>query len=183
VRGQTAKGIIESVTKDVQRFAAGAPQSDDITLLALSYIGLGPPDKRMLSVSLKNDLAELQRLNDMVTEFSEQQGLPPELVYRVNLVLEEIVTNVISHAYDDNLEHQITVRLSWENPWIDLKIEDDGRFFNPLEAPSPDTAEPLVERHIGGLGIHLVRQMMDDLAYRRENGRNFLRLKSKVRET
>ncbi len=101
VQGRSSKEIIEKITKDVQGFANGAPQSDDITLLVLGYAGIGQTDQRKLSLSLKNDLAELQRLNDLVTEFSEHQGLPAELVYRVNLALEEIVTNVISYGYDD----------------------------------------------------------------------------------
>jgi len=184
VKGRSSKEVIERITKDVQHFAAGAPQSDDITLLVLGYAGgIGPTEQRELSLLLKNDLAELQRLNQLVTEFSEQRGIPPELAYRINLVLEETVTNVISYGYDDRLEHEISVRLSWLNPWIEIEIEDDGRPFNPLEAPSPDMEKPLVERQIGGLGIHLVRKMMDELEYRRANGKNFLRLKSKVRET
>jgi phosphoserine phosphatase RsbU/P len=183
VKGQSSKEVIEKITKDVQTFAAGAPQSDDITLLVLGYIGLGQTNQRKLSISVKNDLAELQRLNELVTEFSEQQGLPAELVYRVNLVLEEIVTNIVSYGYDDSLEHEISVRLSWLKPWIEVEIEDDGRPFNPLDAPSPDMEKPLGERQIGGLGIHLVRKMMDDLAYRRESDKNCLHLKTTIRET
>ena len=183
VQGQHSKKIIEKVTQDVQRFADGAPQSDDITLLVLGYIGPDQADERYLTISLKNDLAELPSLSEAATEFSERQGLPIELVNRVNLVLEEIVTNVISYGYDDSLEHEIAVRLSWNKPWIEIEIEDDGRPFNPLEAPPPEMEKPLVERQIGGLGIHLVRNMMDDLEYRRENGKNCLRLKSNIGET
>jgi anti-sigma regulatory factor (Ser/Thr protein kinase) len=118
----------------------------------------------------------------MVTEFAEQHDLAPELVYRVNLVLEEIITNVISYGYEDSSEHEISVRLSWKDPRIEIEIKDDGRPFNPLEAPPPDMGKPLVERQIGGLGIHLVRKMMDESEYRRESDKNFLVLKTKIRE-
>jgi sigma-B regulation protein RsbU (phosphoserine phosphatase) len=183
VNSLSSKEVIERVVKEVQRFSTGAPQSDDITMLVLGYVGLGLTDERTLSVLVKNDLAELQRLNQVVTEFAEHQNLAPELVYRVNLVLEEIITNVISYGYEDSSEHEISVRLSWEDPRIDIEIKDDGRPFNPLEAPQPDIGKPLIERQIGGLGIHLVRKMMDDLEYRRESDKNFLILKTKVRET
>jgi sigma-B regulation protein RsbU (phosphoserine phosphatase) len=183
VNGLSSKEVIERVVEEVQRFSTGAPQSDDITLLVLSYLGPKEGDPHILSVQLRNDLSELERLNRAVAEFAEQHGLASELVYRVNLVLEEIITNVISYGYEDSSEHEIFVRLSWKDPRIEIEIKDDGRPFNPLEAPQPDIGKPLVERQIGGLGIHLVRKMMDDLEYRRESDKNFLVLKTKVRET
>jgi anti-sigma regulatory factor (Ser/Thr protein kinase) len=136
-----------------------------------------------LSVQLKNNLSELQRLNQIVTEFAERHGLASELVFRLNLVLEEIITNVISYGYQDGLEHEISVRLSWQDPDMKVEVEDDGRPFNPLEAPPPDIGKPLAEREVGGLGIHLVRKMMDELEYRRQNDKNLLILKTKNRKT
>jgi anti-sigma regulatory factor (Ser/Thr protein kinase) len=102
-------------------------------------------------------------------------------VFRLTLVLEEIITNVISYGYDDGLEHQISVRLSLKDPNMKVEVEDDGRSFNPLEAPPPDMGKPLTEMQVGGLGIHLVREMMDELEYRRENHKNLLLLKMKIR--
>ena len=183
VSGQSSKAIIESVVKEVQGFSTGADQSDDITLLVLGYTGPMESDPRTLSIKLRNDLLELQRLNQAVTEFTEQQSLASELVFRVNLVLEEIITNVISYAYADESEHEIFVRLSWKEPDMKIQVEDDGRPFDPLKAPPPEIAKPLDERQVGGLGIHLVRQMMDEVEYRRENGKNRLILKTKIRET
>jgi anti-sigma regulatory factor (Ser/Thr protein kinase) len=98
-------------------------------------------------------------------------------------VLEEIITNVISYGYKDGLGHEISVRLSWKDPNIKVEVEDDGRPFNPLEAPPPDMVKPLAERNVGGLGIHLVREMMDELEYRRESDKNILVLRTKIRET
>jgi sigma-B regulation protein RsbU (phosphoserine phosphatase) len=179
----TSKGVVEEVVKEVQRFCAGAPQSDDMTLLALGYMGTTEAERRSVTVQLRNDLSEVQRLNQIVTEFAAQHDLPPELVFRVNLVLEEIITNVISYGYEDGLEHEIVVRLSWQDPGIEMEVQDEGRAFNPLEAPQPEMGRPLVERRVGGLGIHLVRKMMDDLDYRREGGKNRLVLKTRARET
>ena len=183
VNGQSSEEVIKRVVKDVHHFSAGAPQSDDITLLVLGYTGPKEAHERSLFALLRNDLAELQRLNQLVTDFAEHHSLPSELVFRVTLVLEEIITNVISYGYEDEMEHEISVRLSWEDPDMKIEVEDDGRPFNPLEAPPPDMVKPLAERPVGGLGIHLVREMMDKLEYRRENDKNLLVLKTRVRET
>jgi anti-sigma regulatory factor (Ser/Thr protein kinase) len=179
VNGLSSKAVIERVVKEVHGFSKGAPQSDDITLLVLGYVGLKETDEGTLSVLLKNDLSELQRMNQIVTEFAERHGLASELVFRLTLVLEEVVTNVISYGYEDSSEHEISLRLSWKDPHIEIEIKDDGRPFNPLEAPPPDMGKPLAEKQVGGLGIHLVREMMDELEYRRENDKNLLILKGK----
>lgn len=183
VNGQSSEEVIKRVVKDVHHFSAGAPQSDDITLLVLGYTGPKEAHERSLFALLRNDLAELQWLNQLVSDFAEHHGLPSELVFRLTLVLEEIITNVISYGYEDAMEHEISVRLSWEDPDMKIEVEDDGRPFNPLEAPPPDMVKPLAERPVGGLGIHLVREMMDKLEYRRENDKNLLVLKTRVRET
>lgn len=179
VNGLSSKEAIERVVKEVQHFSSGAPQSDDITLLALGYVGPKKTDEGTLSVQLKNDLSELQRMNQIVTEFGERHGLASELVFRLTLVLEEIITNVISYGYEDGSEHEISVRLFWHDPNMRIEVEDDARPFNPLKAPPPDMGKPLAERKVGGLGIHLVREMMDELEYRRENDKNLLILKTK----
>jgi sigma-B regulation protein RsbU (phosphoserine phosphatase) len=181
MNGLSSKEVIAKVVKEVQRFSAGAPQSDDITMLVLDYVGPKETAEGTLSVLLRNDLSELQRLNQIVTEFAERHCLASELVFRLTLVLEEIITNVISYGYDDGLEHQISVRLSLKDPNMKVEVEDDGRSFNPLEAPPPDMGKPLTEMQVGGLGIHLVREMMDELEYRRENHKNLLLLKTKIR--
>jgi sigma-B regulation protein RsbU (phosphoserine phosphatase) len=183
VNGLNSKAVIEKVVKEVQRYSTGVPQSDDITLLVLGYMGPNGIDQHTLSVMLKNDLSELQRLNQIVTEFADRHGLASELVSRLTLVLEEIITNVISYGYDDGLQHEILVRLSWKDPNMKVEVEDDGRPFNPLKAPPPDMGKPLTEMKVGGLGIHFVREKMDELEYRRENDRNLLILKTKIRET
>jgi len=177
----SSRAVVEEVISDVRRFSAGAPQADDMTLLVLGYMGPREPEQSTVSVQLTNDPSEVQRLSDIVTDFAAQHNVPAELLLRVNLVLEEIITNVISYGYDDDLEHEISVRLSWQDPRIELEIKDDGRPFNPLEAPEPQADTPLLERPVGGWGIHLIRKMMDHLGYRREGDKNCLVLQSQTR--
>ncbi|HXW06422.1 MAG TPA: ATP-binding protein [Vicinamibacterales bacterium] len=99
----------------------------------------------------------------------------------MNLALDEVVTNVIRYAHeDDGRQHPIVVRLALEGDVLTAQVEDDGRAFNPLEAPTPDTGAGIDQRPVGGLGLHLVRSVMSSVEYRREDGRNVLTLKRKV---
>jgi anti-sigma regulatory factor (Ser/Thr protein kinase) len=133
-----------------------------------------------LSVTLNNRLSELDRLSRIVATFGESHRLSDKVLHAVNLALDEIVTNIISYGYDDQADHQIVLRLSLQAEELTAEVEDDGRPFNPLEAPEPDLNQPLEERAVGGLGIHLIRNMMDRMEYRRQDGKNLLVLKKRV---
>ncbi len=136
-----------------------------------------------LEIKLSNKLSELDGFNQALAEFGRQHGLPDKVMHDLNLALEEILTNIISYGYTDKLEHDIKVRLRVEPGEIGIEVEDDGQPFNPLEAPEADTTKPLEERAIGGLGIHLVRKLMDGLEYKRQGDRNFLTVKKKTQES
>ena len=127
-----------------------------------------------LSVTARNDLAELARVSRLLEEFAARHAVPPPVVFDVSLALDEMLTNVISYGYDDDGTHDIAVRVTLHANELVLEVEDDGRPFNPLEVPPPALHQPLRERPIGGLGIYLARQVMDDVAYRREGGKNLL---------
>jgi serine/threonine-protein kinase RsbW len=133
-----------------------------------------------LSLNLINDLREIERVANEVNAWWEQHALPDELNYQIDLVLDEMVSNVIRHGLKDSNEHRILVNLSCDGDELTVEIEDDGVAFNPIEAPVPDTTKPIEERRIGGLGIHLVRQIMDNLSYQRRDGKNFLVMKKKL---
>ena len=90
------------------------------------------------------------------------------------------MTNVIAYAYDDKADHRITLRLSLRTGELAAEVEDDGRPFNPLDAPPPDLTQPLEDRPIGGLGVHFLRTLMDGVEYRREQGRNRLVMKKNL---
>jgi sigma-B regulation protein RsbU (phosphoserine phosphatase) len=182
-RDSSPRQIIGDLVSDVRHFAGGAPQSDDITVLALLYFGTTEKMMEELEVKLNNKVSELERLNHTLTEFGRRHGLTPKVVHDLNLALEEILTNIISYGYTDNREHEIKVRLSVQPGEVKAEVEDDGQPFNPLEAPEADTAQSLEERTIGGLGIHLVRKLMDDLEYKRQGDRNLLTIKKKTQKS
>ena len=133
-----------------------------------------------LTVHLANRLEEIERLAGVIEAFCAQHQLPDAIAFAFNLSLDEVVTNIISYAFTDVQEHAIDVRLRLDAGVLHAEVSDDGRPFNPIEVPAPDLDAPIEERRIGGLGIHIVREMMDTLGYAREGGRNVLRLSKRV---
>ena len=133
-----------------------------------------------MSVTLVNERSEVERLSGLVEAFCETQGLRPDSIFSVNLALDEVVTNIIRYAHDDGRRHPIVVGLTIEEDVLTAQVEDDGRAFNPLDAPPPDLDASMDDRPIGGLGIHLVRSVMTSVEYRRADGRNILTMTKKL---
>ncbi|MHB8520987.1 MAG: ATP-binding protein [Limisphaerales bacterium] len=133
------------------------------------------------AVILKNDLSELGRLAEVTEQFGAEHHWPAKATYAVNLSLDEAVTNVISYGYDDAAEHLIQIRFSFEDRQLTVAIEDDGRPFNPLDQAGPDLSKPLEQREPGGLGVFLVRKMMDHVEYHRRADRNVLIMKKRIK--
>ena len=125
-------------------------------------------------ITIKNDLIEIERLAGCVRNFGRENRLPEDLVWEIRLVLEEIVTNIISYGYEDRADHAIDVDIVTSEQDITLRIRDDARPFNPLEQPVPDLETPIEDRGIGGMGIHIVREIMDEIDYKREENGNLL---------
>ena len=130
-----------------------------------------------MEIRLRNDLSELERVSQHLKDFAAHQGLDPRVLHDLDLALEEVLANIISYGYGDDRGHHIVVSLEVRSGEVRVEVEDDGRPFNPLEAPEVDTTTPPDERPLGGLGIHLVRQLMDGLEYRRQGDRNRLTLR------
>ncbi len=128
-----------------------------------------------LSFELKNDLAEIEQLAATLERFCEAHRIRLDIVNIVNLALEEIVTNIISYGYGgEGGGHRIRIDLAHDGQRLTALVEDSAKAFDPLQKASPDTNAPLEERGVGGLGIHLVKTLMDEVRYSREDGRNVL---------
>jgi serine/threonine-protein kinase RsbW len=129
---------------------------------------------KTLSLTIRNEFPQLELLVASVNQFAEEQEIAPDQAYKLNLALEEMVSNIIKYGYDDSGVHDIHVAVTIDNDRIHLRLEDDGHEFNPLSLPAPDTQKPLAQREVGGLGIHLVRNMCDEVRYSRMEERNIL---------
>ena len=130
------------------------------------------------SFTIETDPGQLERITAEVEKIGEQEDWPPELVFRVNLALEELGLNIINYGHDEGL-HEIEFTVTSQAETVTIEISDDGRPFDPLnDAPKPDVSASIEDRPIGGLGVHLARTMMDELRYQRVRGRNRITLVS-----
>ena len=130
-----------------------------------------------VETTIKNSIGEIARVVALVEELAELLQLPASTIWPLNVALDEILSNIISYGHGDGLEHEICIRVSLEHGLMVAEVEDDGQAFDPLAAPTPDIDVPLEERGVGGLGIHIVRNLMDEVTYMRIAGRNRLTLK------
>jgi serine/threonine-protein kinase RsbW len=133
-------------------------------------------------ISILNDLKELERLNSFLEETAEEWDLSDDLLFQLNLVTEEVVSNIILYGYKDKqIADYILLELTLLDGKLKICIKDHAIEFNPLKVPPPDDLDkPLDERKIGGLGVYFIRQMMDHVEYQREQDCNILVLTKKI---
>ena len=125
------------------------------------------------SIELRNDLCELPRMSTWLQQASRLLALPDVVASELDVCANEAVTNIINYAYDDAASHRIKVRLTQISDQVDLEVEDDGKPFNPLEYP-PQKPTTLALAPLGGRGILLIRGLMSECRYRRQEGKNIL---------
>ncbi len=167
--------VVEEMQADVVRFVDGAQQSDDLTMLAIRY--------QQDAIIMRNDIQQIPTL----AEWIDSLGIPSELNMPVNLALEEAVSNVMLYAYPDVKNGQVLVEfvrsctdINKPQEQIVFIISDGGTPFDPTQQPPADISLSLEDRAIGGLGIHLVLQLMDEVLYERVDEKNVLTLIKRI---
>lgn len=167
--------VVEEMKADVTRFVDGAQQSDDLTMLAIRY--------QQDAIIMRNDIQQIPTLAEWIDSLS----IPEELNMPVNLALEEAVSNVMLYAYPEVKNGQVLVEFvrsqiagEQAHEQIIFTITDSGVPFDPTQQPPADTSLSVEERAIGGLGIHLVMQLMDEVKYERVEDKNVLTLIKKI---
>ena len=129
------------------------------------------------SLLIANELDELQKINAAIEELAEEENWSPDVTFQIGLAVEELGVNIVNYGHDDDKAHEIAIVISSDDEAITFEIEDDGHAFNPLsDAPAPDLDAEVEDRTVGGLGIHLVRTMMDEVHYQRQQNKNCLTL-------
>lgn len=136
-----------------------------------------------IRIVLRNDLSEIAKLHQELESFGQKCSLSSKTLFELNLILEEVLANVISYAYGDNQLHEIVVRADLRDSELVIEVEDDGRPFNPLQIPLPDLDRPLEQRNVGGLGLHLVRELTSSIEYTRREEKNHLVMRKKTEKT
>ena len=131
---------------------------------------------------LKNDLSELKALHQHLNDWGKAIRLKANSISRITICLDELFTNIVSYGFEDELEHIIEFTLNVDNSLVMIDIEDDGIPFNPLEKVDPDFPENVESAKIGGLGIHIIRSLMDNVCYERKQANNKLTMKKYIQE-
>lgn len=132
------------------------------------------------SIILANDISEITRLYEFIEEIGNDFSLSPDIVFNLNLVLEEAVVNVINYAYPKEEHQYIYLSATMKDGSIVLVLTDTGKEFDPTAVPEADITLSADERQIGGLGIFLIRQIMNEVKYERIEGKNVLTLEKKL---
>jgi len=174
---ESVENTVNMVVDEVKKYEGEADQADDITVLAFKYIGNYEEESSMIfDITIKNGLPGIEHVKERFDSFADENKIETSIRRKMYLVFDEFLNNIISYAYNDKKEHDIDINVKLVNSQLMVTITDDGIPFNPLSAKTPDTDLSIDEREIGGLGIHLVRKLMDKVSYQRKDNKNIVNL-------
>jgi anti-sigma regulatory factor (Ser/Thr protein kinase) len=137
---------------------------------------MAPDETASLDLTLENRVDVLTPAMDRVRDFLERHDAAPGALYAIETALEEMFTNIVKYGYDDQDQHEVQVLLGVKDAVISMAIEDDGHEFDPTVRAAPALDQSIEDIPIGGLGIHLVKQMTSRMQYIRLDGRNRLEI-------
>ena len=172
--------VVKEMTDAVHQFVGEADQSDDLTMMALQYTKHQENVTYQRSLTLTNDLKRVPRLNAFIDEVCEANGFDMATIMQINLAIEEAVVNVMNYAYPKDTKGDITIETKANKSEMSFIISDTGKPFDPTAKAEVDITLSAEDRSIGGLGIHLIRQIMDHINYERVDGHNVLTLIKKL---
>ena len=173
VKDLSPKQTIESIKNNIFKFIGDEPQFDDITMVSLEYRG----GKKLIKIhAIKENLPVLR---DFVSGICNDLNVSAKVSFQLNLVAEEIFTNVANYAYVPD-EGDIEVSAVYDDNVIKLTFTDSGKQYDPLKKPDPDITLSAEERGIGGLGIFLTKKLVDDVKYEYVDGKNILILEKRI---
>ena len=172
--------LVNKMTSAVKEFVGDAEQSDDLTMLAIDYKKVQRKVMLKRSLTLPNDVQTIPQLAEFVEGVGEELGFDMEDTMGLNLALEEAVVNVMTYAYPKGTLGTVQIDAEANDQRLKLVITDQGSPFDPTAKEDADITLSVEDRPIGGLGIFLVRQLMDSINYERVNGSNVLTLRKKL---
>lgn len=134
------------------------------------------PVKKYILI-LKNDLSDLEKLHSFLDEIRQRLSVSKKCLFETNLALEELYSNVLSYGFNNHTDHFIKITVTAAQGVLNIRVDDDGKPFNPLKAKEPNLQYDIENCEPGGLGIHLVKHFMDNIRYKRYQNRNVLTMK------
>ena len=177
VEKESCQALVEHMQETVKTFVQGAEQSDDLTMLAIRYHR--PENAYILdeSIVLNSDLKEIRDLNNFIKKVCGALSLDEKMTRKIRLAVEEAVVNVMEYAYPEGKKGNVTVAAKADSNRLKIIITDQGKPFDPTQKEKADVSLTAEERPIGGLGLLLVRELMDSINYEREGNSNVLTLR------
>ena len=163
---------LKNIEQQVSLFVGEAPQSDDMTMLFIHY--LGHAKKNLHHLTLHNNIEQIGLLPEFVEAVAGEAHLDHEASFNLNLALEEAVSNVILYAYPEGTDNVVDIEATIDGQRVSFIITDSGKPFDPTSKEKVDINAQIGERPIGGLGIHLIRNIMDTVSYERKGEKNIL---------
>ena len=171
---------LENIKQQVSQFVGEAPQSDDLTMLFIHYLAHVVPAQQECHLELHNDIKQISLLAEFIETIAEEKQLDETLAMNLNLALEEAVTNVILYAYPKGTDGLVDIEAILKEHSLEFIITDSGVPFDPTAAPEADVTLSADERPIGGLGIFMVRKLMDEVHYQRLDDKNVLKMTKNI---
>ena len=171
---EKADVLVKTMVAAVESHTQGREASDDLTMLAIRFLNPNPSVGAARHLTLRNDIEEIPRLHEFIQGIAAEARLEHPLAMSLNLALEEAVSNVILYAYPAGENGHVEVDALVLEDLLEFKVSDSGVPFDPTAANDPDFKLELNQRPIGGLGIYLVKRIMDSVTYTREDGKNVL---------
>jgi serine/threonine-protein kinase RsbW len=139
--------------------------------------------RKSVSIKLKNRISELERLGQKLQAFGEDIGLSKKCVFQINLAVDELFTNIVKYGFADDSRHYVRVALSHADGKISIRVEDDGIPFDAAAKQTSELKDHIEDCKIGGLGLHLVKRIMDGIEYQRCGGKNVITLTKYTAQT
>ena len=165
------KDFILSIKHEIDNFSQGAEQADDITMLMLEYKGR-PMHELIIEAKLENT----DTVIDFINEYLE--NCPSKIKNHLGIAVDEVFSNIARYAYEPE-NGDVSIRIGIDD-YVSIEFEDSGRIYDPLSMEEPDLSLPLEDREIGGLGIFMVKSLMDSVEYERRDNHNILTIKKKL---
>ena len=173
---KTSRYIVDRIISDVKDHAGEAEQSDDIVVLAMRWLGIS---RDIQTIKVKNDTGEYPVVLNELQDFCKKRQYAPETTGRLQLILEESLTNVQKYAYPENVDGIIEVLFKADNEWFTLTIIDNGNAFDPLQKEFNENIA-FEKREQGGMGILLIRELADKIEYDYRDGSNRLEMSVRI---
>lgn len=167
------KKLIHAMETAIEQHVAGYPQSDDITMMTLEYT---ENQDITHTITLANQINELDQIHATLVELGSTWSIPAKLITTINLALEEAFTNTVNYAFQDDQLHHIEIKFIKKAKTLEIIMVDDGFAYDPTQNDDPPTDLPAPDRPVGGLGIFLIKKLMDGVDYQRKDNKNSLKL-------